>query len=88
FLAFFAFFAFLALAFFDFFAIVIILLLPPINEYRTSRIAVVFCRHQFNAGRRPPVAQSRSSIVCTTGTDVPLAICTMQPILPAATTSG
>ena len=43
---------------------------------------------QFNPGRGPPVAQSRSSIVCTTGTDVPPAICTMHPILPAAIMSG
>src|ERR1700722_12574025 len=43
---------------------------------------------QFNPGRGPPVAQSRSSIVCTTGTDVPPAICTMHPMLPAAIMSG
>src|SRR5271154_559565 len=43
---------------------------------------------QFSPGRGPPVAQSRSSIVCTTGTDVPPAICTMHPILPAAIMSG
>src|SRR5262249_28071332 len=89
---FFAFFAFLPFAFFfAFFAILIILLLPPISDYRTSRIslsAVPSAQSQFSAGRGPPVAQSRSSIVCTTGTDVPPAICTMQPILPAAITSG
>src|SRR5262249_55238711 len=87
-----AFFAFLPFAFFfAFFAIVIILLLPPICDYRTSRIslsAAPSVQSQFSAGCGPPVAQSRSSIVCTTGTDVPPAICTMQPILPAAITSG
>ena len=53
-------------------------------------LLVVKCplRAQFNPGRGPPVAQSRSSTVCTTGTDVPLAICTMHPILPAAIMSG
>ena len=47
-----------------------------------------FSRLSFSPGRGPPVAQSSSSIVCTTGTDVPPAICTMHPILPAAITSG
>ena len=40
------------------------------------------------AGFGPPVAQSRSSTVCTIGSVVPLAICVMQPILPAAIKSG
>ena len=40
------------------------------------------------AGRGPPVAQSTSSTVWTTGTAIAPAICTMQPMLPAATTSG
>src|SRR5262249_3213149 len=86
-----AFFAFLPFAFFAFFAIVIILLLPPICDYRTSRIALSAApsvHSQFSAGRGPRVPQARSSTVCTTGTDVPPAICTMQPILPAAITPG
>ena len=36
----------------------------------------------------PPVAQSSSSTVCTTGIAVPDAICVMQPILPVAIRSG
>ena len=40
------------------------------------------------AGTGPPVAQSISSTVCTTGMAVPPAIWVMQPILPAAITSG
>lgn len=40
------------------------------------------------AGADPPVAQSASSIGCTTGIEVPAAICIMQPRLPAAITSG
>ena len=40
------------------------------------------------AGFGPPVAQSSSSTVCTTATPAPSASCTMQPILPAAITSG
>src|SRR5262245_49119489 len=39
-------------------------------------------------GAGPPVAQSISSTVWTTGITVPAAICVMQPILPAAITSG
>ena len=37
---------------------------------------------------RPPVAQSINSTVWTAGSSVPAAICVMQPILPAAITSG
>src|SRR4029077_11442349 len=51
----------------------------PINQFNPGPV---------NPGFGPPVAQSRSSIVCTTGTDVPPAICTMHPILPAAIMSG
>jgi hypothetical protein len=40
------------------------------------------------SGLRPPVAQSISSTVWTTGIAVPAAICVMQPILPAAIASG
>src|ERR1700719_195651 len=40
------------------------------------------------AGVGPPWAKSRSSIVWSTGIDVPLAICAMQPMLPVATRSG
>src|SRR5262245_40563292 len=40
------------------------------------------------SGAGPPVAQSISSTVWTTGITVPAAICVMQPILPAAITSG
>jgi hypothetical protein len=88
---FFAAITFLLLAFLPFFflplAIVILLL------SRVYRALEVVCFHvtpidQFDSGRGPPVAQSRSSIVCTTGTDVPPAICTMHPILPAAIMSG
>jgi hypothetical protein len=85
---------FLLLAFLPFFFLplaIMILLLPPIHVYRAIRM-VRFPEagpiDQFNPGRGPPVAQSRSSIVCTTGTDVPLAICTMHPMLPAAIMSG
>ena len=39
-------------------------------------------------GRGPPVAQSRSSTVCTTGIRVALASWTMQPMLPVATRSA
>src|SRR5262249_44461926 len=62
---------------------------PSIRRFVSSaalkRAALI---DQFDGGRGPPVAQSRSSIVCTTGTDVPPAICTMHPILPAAIMSG
>src|SRR5580692_1021914 len=69
---------------------IMILLLPPIHVYRAFRIVRLRAGpiDQFDPGRGPPVAQSRSSIVCTTGTDVPPAICTMHPILPAAIMSG
>jgi len=40
------------------------------------------------SGSGPPVAQSISSTGCTTGIVVPAAICVMQPMLPAAITSG
>src|SRR6185295_17618573 len=40
------------------------------------------------SGTGPPVAQSISSTGCITGIDVPDAICAMQPMLPAAITSG
>jgi hypothetical protein len=40
------------------------------------------------SGGGPPVAQSISSTVCTTGIAVPEAIWAMQPMLPAAITSG
>ena len=39
-------------------------------------------------GAGPPVAQSRSSTVCTTGTIMRVAIWVAQPMLPVATTSG
>jgi hypothetical protein len=39
-------------------------------------------------GHGPPVAQSINSTVWTIGSAVPAAICVMQPILPAAITSG
>ena len=69
---------------------IMILLLPPIHVYRAFRIVRLRAGpiDQFDPGRGPPVTQSRSSIVCTTGTDVPPAICTMHPILPAAIMSG
>jgi hypothetical protein len=71
--------AFLAfLLFLLFFALaILILLLPPINVYRAFQVVRLSSAgpiDQFNPGRGPPVAQSRSSIVCTTGTDVPPAI--------------
>jgi hypothetical protein len=83
FLAFLPFLLFLPLA-------IVILLLPLIHVYRAFRIVRLRAGplDQFNPGRGPPVAQSRSSIVWTTGTDVPPAICTMHPILPAAIISG
>src|SRR6185437_2212019 len=70
---------------------IVILLLPLIHVYRASNLSSAFragAIDPFNPGLEPPVAQSRSSTVCTTGTDVPLAICTMHPILPAAIMSG
>jgi hypothetical protein len=77
-------------AFFFLLLAIVILLLPPINVYRAFQ--VVRLTHEAHrtvqSGFGPPVAQSRSSIVCTTGTDVPPAICTMHPILPAAIMSG
>src|SRR6266550_4866232 len=83
FLAFLPFLLFLPLA-------IVILLLPLVHVYRAFRIVRLRAGpiDQFNPGRGPPVAQSRSSIVWTTGTDVPPAICTMHPILPAAIMSG
>jgi hypothetical protein len=83
FLAFLPFLLFLPLA-------IVILLLPPIHVYRAFQVVRLRERpiDQLNPGREPPVAQSRSSTVCTTGTDVPPAICTMHPILPAAIMSG
>ena len=55
---------------------IVILLLPPINVCRAFQVVRFHAGpiDQFNPGRGPPVAQSRSSIVCTTGTDVPPAI--------------
>jgi hypothetical protein len=52
------------------------LLLPPINVYQAFQVVRFRTGpiDQSNPGRGPPVAQSRSSIVCTTGTDVPPAI--------------
>jgi hypothetical protein len=85
---------FFFLAFLDFFFFplaIVVLLLPPNNVYRASLSRPAYRARpidQFDPGRGPPVAQSRSSIVCTTGTDVPPAICTMHPILPAAIMSG
>jgi hypothetical protein len=85
---------FFFLAFFPllFFALAIeILLLPPIPIHRAFQVDRAVCARpfdQFGPGRGPPVAQSRSSIVCTTGTDVPPAICIMHPMLPAAIMSG
>src|SRR6266436_10082199 len=82
---------FLALPLFFFLPLaIVILLLPPINVYLAFQVVRLNrgANAQFNPGRGPPVAQSRSSTVCTTGTDVPPAICTMHPILPAAIMSG
>jgi len=46
-------------------------------------------RRQFPGfGQGPPVAQSSSSIVCTTGTALPRCSWVMQPILPVAIKSG
>ena len=70
---------------------IVILLLPLIHVYRASDLSFAFRAGSIDpihAGLEPPVAQSRSSTVCTTGTDVPPAICTMHPILPAAIMSG
>jgi hypothetical protein len=55
---------------------IVILLLPPIKVCRAFQVVRFHAGpiDQFNPGRGPPVAQSRSSIVCTTGTDVPPAI--------------
>ena len=69
---------------------IVILLLSPINVHRAFKSPASRERliNQVDPGLGPPVAQSRSSIVCTTGTDVPPAICTMHPMLPAAIMSG
>ena len=40
------------------------------------------------SGSGPPVAQSRSWTVCTTGTPVLWPICMAQPMLPVAITCG
>jgi hypothetical protein len=55
---------------------IMILLLPLTNVHRAFQVVRLHAGpiDQFNPGRGPPVAQSRSSIVCTTGTDVPPAI--------------
>ena len=81
---------FLLLPFFFLPLAIVVLLLPPINVYRAFQVVRPNrgAKAQFDPGRGPPVAQSRSSTVCTTGTDVPPAICTMHPILPAAIMSG
>src|SRR5262249_41482872 len=79
----------LLLAFLPFFFLplaIVILLLSRV--YRALSLIPHKPVDQIGSGRGPPVAQSRSSIVCTTGTDVPPAICTMHPILPAAIISG
>jgi hypothetical protein len=75
---------------------IVILLLPPISVHQAFQALPRFTHRAFDqygpgpafSGRGPPVAQSRSSIVCTTGTDVPPAICIMHPMLPAAIMSG
>lgn len=70
-----AFFAFLPFLLFLPLAIVN-LLLPPNNVHQAFQVVRFRTGpiDQLNPGRGPPVAQSRSSIVCTTGTDVPPAI--------------
>src|ERR1700761_8370001 len=91
----FSFVSFLPFLFFFPLAIVI-LLLPLIRVHQALRALPRFERRAFDQcgpgpafhGLEPPVAQSRSSIVCTTGTDVPPAICIMHPMLPAAIMSG
>jgi hypothetical protein len=91
-----SFLAFLAFDFFFFALAIVVLLLTPAT--RSTGAQALPTRGPFidlinKSGRGPPVAQSSSSIVCTTGTDVPSAlstepICTMQPMLPAEITSG
>src|SRR5262245_26989170 len=55
----------------------------------TGAAAALDPRFPANAsGSGPPVAQSINSTVWTTGITVPAATCLMQPILPAAITSG
>src|SRR5206468_9012292 len=70
---------------FFFFRLAIVILLLAAHQCLSS---VQVRLDQLLPGLGPPVAQSRSSIVCTTGTDVPPAICTMHPRLPAAIISG
>ncbi len=67
---------------------IVILLLPPTNIYRAFPIVRLKPKahqrpnDQFNPGRGPPARQSRSSTVCTTGTDVPPAICPCNQYCP------
>ena len=81
----------------DFFAMVV---LPmgcrftedQISGCATDRSQYATCgrllRSRMPSGFGPPVAQSISSTVWTTGIAVPAAICVMQPTLPAAITSA
>ena len=98
--AFFALLAFFAFdfAFFAFFAIiasrsVAAQISPSLDTSTLTSPRRSSCRggNSFPAsasGALPPVAQSISSTVWTTGIAVPAAICVIQPRFPAATTSG
>jgi hypothetical protein len=79
-------FAFLVFAFdFRFFAIINLPMVSANPNTHAGTAAVLACRA---GGTLPPVAQSISSTVWTTGITVPAAICVTQPTLPAAITSG
>jgi hypothetical protein len=79
-------FAFLVFAFdFRFFAIICLPMVSANPNTQTGTEANLACSA---GGTLPPVAQSISSTVWTTGITVPAAICVMQPTLPAAITSG
>src|SRR5271170_1075171 len=51
-------------------------------------LAMTDQRQASPVGAGPPLAQSSNSTVCTTGVAVAEPICSMQPMFPAAMTSG
>src|SRR5262249_334138 len=83
---------FLAFLPFFFFALAIMILLFAADPCPSGVQVPPHLSHgafdQFSPGCGPPVAQSRSSIVCTTGTDGAAASCIMHPMLPGAIMSG
>jgi hypothetical protein len=90
------FFIFLLFLPFFFFALAILVLHFAPTKFigvQARPVRALFIDPLNDSGGGPPVAQSSSSTVCTTGMDFPPAlelkpICTMHPMLPAATISG